>query len=318
MVVCSRRFYILAKSTIFHGFSRNEALFATLFLKVHPNAERWWFAREGFTFWPNRRFFMVSRDEALFATFYWKVDPNGKTWQFARESCTFLPNRRFSMLSRKIKHFLQLLAEKLTQTPTHGGLLEKVACFGQIDDFSCFFAKLSTFCNFLLKSWPKRRNIVVCSKKLHIFPKLAIFHGFSPNRALFATFCLKVHPNAETWWFAREDFTFWPNQRFFMLFCEMRHFFKLSYEKLTQTPKHGGLLEKVASFGQIDDFSCFSAKWGTFCNFFLKSLPKHRNVVVCSRRFYTLAKSTIVHGLSRNEALFAIFCWEVDPNGKTW
>ena len=45
------------------------------------------------------------------------------------------------MVFREIGHFLQLFAEKLTQTPKRGGLLKMVLQFGQIDDFSCFFAK---------------------------------------------------------------------------------------------------------------------------------------------------------------------------------
>ena len=43
------------------------------------------------------------------------------------------------MFIREMGQFLELFAEKFTQKPKHGGLLEKVASFGQIDDFSCFF-----------------------------------------------------------------------------------------------------------------------------------------------------------------------------------
>ena len=75
------------------------------------------------------------------------------------------------MLFLEIRQFLQLFAEKLTQTPKHGGLLEEGLSCGEIDDFSWFLEKWGTFCNFLLKSWPKRRELVVCSKKLHIFAK---------------------------------------------------------------------------------------------------------------------------------------------------
>ena len=95
---------------------------------------------------------------------------------------------------------------------------------------------------------------MVCSKKLHILVKSTIFHAFSRNGAVFATVCLKVDPNAETWWFAGEGFTVWPNRRFFMLFREMRHFLQLFAEKLTQTRRHRRLLEKLAHFGQIGDF----------------------------------------------------------------
>ena len=66
------------------------------------------------------------------------------------------------MLIREMGQFLELFAEKFTQKPKHGGFLEKVASFAQIDDFSFFFAKGGPFCNLLLKTLPKRRNMAVC------------------------------------------------------------------------------------------------------------------------------------------------------------
>ena len=81
----------------------------------------------------------------------------------------------------------------------------KVARFGQIDDFSCSFTKWATFCNFLLKSRQKRRNMVVSSKSCK----------------------------------------FRPNRWFFVIFHEMSHFFHLFAEKLTKTRKHGSLPEKL-------------------------------------------------------------------------
>ena len=47
--------------------------------------------------------------------------------------------------------------------------------------------------------------------------------------------------------------------------------------------KHGSLFEKLHSFGQIKDFSCFLTKWGTFCTFLLKSSWKCQDMVVCSK-----------------------------------
>ena len=225
-----------------------------------------------------------------------------------------------------------------------------------MDDFPYFFAKWGTFCNFLLKSWPRRGDIVVCSKNLHILAKSAIFmffceiknflqfllkswpkrwkmvvcskelnilakltisHAFSRSQDLLGTLSWKGDPNDERWWFARKTFTVLPNRRFLMLFCEIGLFLHFFAEKLTQTPTHGGLPENFESFGQIDDFPCFSAKWDTFCKFLLKSSPKRWNVVVCSRRFYILAKSTIFHAFSLNEAPFATFCWKDVPNVQT-
>ena len=43
----------------------------------------------------------------------------------------------------------------------------------------------------------------------------------------------------------------------FRAFHEMRHFLQLFAEKFIETPRHGTLFEKLASFGKIDDLSCF-------------------------------------------------------------
>ena len=183
------------------------------------------------------------------------------------------------MLSREVRHFLQLFAEKLNKTPNHGSLLEKVDTFGQIDDFSCFIAKWGTFCNFLPKSWPKRRIMVVCSKKLKHLAKWTFLRAFSRNEVPFATFRRKVDANAKN---------------------------------------HGSLLEKVQTFGQMDVFSCFFAKWGTFCNFPPKSWRKRQTMVVWSKKFKYLAKWTFYHALSRNQDFFPYFCRKVDPNPEPW
>ena len=112
--------------------------------------------------------------------------------------------------------------------------------------------------------------------------------------------------------------SFWPNGQFFVLFHEMRHFLQLFAKKLAKTSKHGSLVEKLQIFGQIDDFSCLLTKWGTFCNFLLKSSPKASRMVVCWKSWKFLAKSTIFRAFSRNEALFAILCWKVHQNSETW
>ena len=125
----------------------------------------------------------------------------------------------------------------------HGSLFEKLHSFGQIDDFSCFFTKWGTFCNFLLKSSWKCQNMVVCSKRCK----------------------------------------FWPNRWFFVLFHEMTHFLQLFPEKFIEMQRHGSLFEKLQSFDQIDDFSCFFTNWGTSCNLLLKSSSKRQNMVVFSK-----------------------------------
>ena len=294
-----------------------------------------------------------------FCNFFLRTWPKRRaTWWFAQKRSTILQNRRFFMLSCEMGLFLHFFAEKSTQTPKHGGFLEKVASFCQIDDFPCFSAKWGTFCNFLLKSLPKRRNVLVCSirfyilakstifswffakwgtfcmfllkswpkqhkvviysKKLDILAKSTIFHAFLENEALFGTFSCKVDPNTERSWFSRKTCKFWANQRFFMVFREIRQFYQLFADKLTQMAKRGSLLEKVAHLGQIDDSPCFFEKLSSFCNFLLKSWPKRRHMVVCSKKLQVLTKSTIFRTFSRNQALFATFSWKDDPNEETW
>ena len=139
---------------------------------------------------------------ALFATFRRKVRQNAETCQFVR----------------------------------------KMWSFGQIDDFSWFFTTTGTFCNFLLKSSSKQKNMPVFSKSVK----------------------------------------FWPNRWFFMASHEMRHLLQLFAEKFIKQ-KNMPVFQKVASFGQIDDFSWFFTKWGTFCNFLLKSWSKRKNMSVSSK-----------------------------------
>ena len=385
----------------------------------------------------------------------------------------FRPNRRFVVFFRKMRHFFPLLAEKFVKTPKHGGFFEKcpvlakstifrvfsrneelfasfgwnvrqnaktrwflrkVGSFGQIDDFSCFFAKWGTFCDFCVKSSSKRRNTMISTINLQLLPKSTIFLLFPRNEALFATFGWKVRQNAETRWFLRksckfceiDDFSrffakwgtlcnFWPkssskrrntvvssksvhflpNRRVVVFFREMRHSLQLLAERFVKTPKQGAFFEtlqdlakstifrvfsrnedlfatfgwkvrknaetrwflpKLGSFGQIDDFPCFFTKWGTFCHFWLKSSAKRQNTVVssksvqfwpnrpffvffreicnflrilaekvvktpkhcgCFEKLEVLAKSTIFRVSLRNEALFATFGWKVRENAET-
>ena len=202
-----------------------------------------------------------------------------------------------------MRHFLPLLAEKFVKTPKHGGFLGKVASFSQIDDFSPFSAEWGIFCHLWLKSSSKRRNTVVASK----------------------------------------SWKFWPYRRFFVFFREMRHFLQLLAEKFVKTPKHVGFFEKflvlakstifrvfsrneapfaffgwkvrqnaetwwflpkLGSFGQIDDFPCFFTKWGTFCNFWLKSSAKRQNAVVSSK----VSSLGQIDHFSCFSAKFATFC----------
>ena len=104
---------------------------------------------------------------------------------------------------------------------------------------------------------------------------------------------------------------FSPNRWFFVLFDEMRHFLQLFPEKFIEMQRHGSLLEKLQSFGEIDDFLCFFTNWATFCNLLLKSSSKQQNMVVCSKN----------HRFSQNFATFRpkyhIFAFRWTFSGKS-
>ena len=211
------------------------------------------------------------------------------------------------------QYFLQLFAEKLTKTPKHGSLFEKLLVLAKSMIFRAFSRNDSLFAQKFTKR-PKHGSLL---EKLLVLAKSMIFRAPSQNEPLFATFCWKVDKNAKTWWFPRrlaslgqiDDFSsfftkwatfsnfllkswpkrgkmvvgwkscnFWPNRWCFLLFHEMSHFLQLFAEKLTKTPKHGSFLEELQ----------------------------------------VLAKSMIFRAFSRNEPFSATFCWKVHRNVKTW
>ena len=120
---------VLAKWTIFHGFSRNEA---------------------------------------LFKSFCWKGDQNAKTCHFVRKVSSFSPNWWFFMVFHKMRNFLRLFSEKFIKREKHASFV----------------------------------------KKLILLAETMIFHAFSGNEALFATFSWKLDQNAKTWQFVRKVSTF--------------------------------------------------------------------------------------------------------------
>ena len=70
----------------------------------------------------------------------------------------------------------------------------------------------------------------------------------------------------------------------------MRHFLQLFPQKFIEMQSHGSFLEKLHSFGQMDDFSCFFTNWAIFCNLLLKSSSKHQNMVVCAKKLHSFCQ----------------------------
>ena len=132
------------------------------------------------------------------------------------------------------QYFLQLFAEKLTKTPKHGSLFEK----------------------------------------LLVLAKSMIFRAFSRNDSLFAQNFIEPNMVSKSCKFCKiDDFSFLQEKRHFLqLFSENRKDMVVLTWKSCK-------FRKV----EIDDFSCFFTKWGTVCNFFLKTSSKCQNMVVCSK-----------------------------------
>ena len=82
----------------------------------------------------------------------------------------------------------------------------------------CLICSDNTFYNFLLKSWQKRRNMVVSSK----------------------------------------SWKFRSSRWFFVIFHEMSHFLQLFAEKLTKMPKHGSFIEELQVLAKSMIFRAFS------------------------------------------------------------
>ena len=66
-----------------------------------------------------------SRKEALFKSFCWKGDQYAKTCQFVRKVSSFSPNRGFFVVFNEMKHVLNVFAENLIKTQKHATLFEK-------------------------------------------------------------------------------------------------------------------------------------------------------------------------------------------------
>ena len=229
----------LAKSMIFHGFSRNEALFATFCWKVHQNTKTCQFVRKVASFGQIDDFLWFFVKSGTFCNVLLKSSSKKKNMPVFLKSVKFWPNRLFFI---KMRHFLHLFPENLIKTQKHASLFEK----------------------------------------LHVLAKSMSFLGFSRNEALFKTFCLKVHENNETCEFVRKVASF-AQVEDFSWFSRNEALFATFWWKVDQNAKTCQFVRKVSPFGQIDDFSWFLTKWGPFFNFLLKNSSKCQNMVVCSK-----------------------------------
>ena len=70
-----------------------------------------------------------------------------------------------------------------------------------------------------------------------------------------------------------------------MVFNEMSHFLQLFFVKFIQTSKRDSLLEKCEVLAKSTILHGFSRNSPLFGNFFLKSSSKAQNVIVCLKSF---------------------------------
>ena len=340
---------VLAKSTIFRVFSRNEELFATFGWKVRQHPKTQWFLRKVASFGQIDNFSFFSAKFATFCEYWLKRSSKRRNTVVASKSLKFWPNRRFFVFFLEMRHFLRLLCEKFVKTPKHHGFFDKLATFAQMDDSSPFSTKWETFCHFWLKSSSERRNTVVSSKNLQVFAKSTICTLFSRNKALFATFAWKVRQNDETRWFLRksckfceiDDFSrffakwgtlfnfwpkssskrrntvvssksvhFWPNRRVVVFFREMRHSLQLLGERFVKTPKQRAFFETLQDLAKSTIYRVFSRNEDLFTTFGWK-VRQNAETRWFLPKVGSVAKSTIFRVFSRNEELFATFGWKV-------
>ena len=152
------------------------------------------------------------------------------------------------------QYFLQLFAEKLTKTPKHGSLFEKLLVLAKSMIFRAFSRNDSLFAQKFTKR-PKHGSLL---EKLLVLAKSMIFRA----------------PSQNMW--SRLDHH-WSNvhQQDHRSGCllkrfidKMSHFLQLFAEKLTKTPKHGSFLEKLQVLAKWTIFRSFSRNelpFATFC-----------------------------------------------------
>ena len=161
MIVCSTSSIVLAQSMISRAFSRNEAVFASFCHKVHRNVKTWYFFSKSCRFWRNRWFLVLFHEMRHFLQLLSeKLMKMPRCRSLLQKLQVLAKSMVFRVFSR-IEPLLEPFAERFIEKPKHGSLLEKMHSFGQIDEFSSFFTKSGSFWNFSLKSWSKRQNMVI-------------------------------------------------------------------------------------------------------------------------------------------------------------
>ena len=173
------------------------------------------------------------------------------------KSCKFLPNRRFFMLFHEMSNFFSFFFQKVDQNLETWQFAQKVKCFRQIHDFTCFLTIWATFCNFLPKSSSKRQNVIVFSKSWVFWGNLGFFMLFHEMKHFF-NFFPKSSSKPRNLIVCLKTWEVLPNRWFLILFHEMSHFLQLFSKKLIRTWKRDSLLERLQVLAISTIFHAFS------------------------------------------------------------
>ena len=112
------------------------------------------------------------------------------------------------MLFHELRHFLQLFPEKLIEMQRHGSWFKKLQSFCQIDDFSCFFTNLATFCNLLLETSSKHQKLLVRWKNHRFGQNYATFWNKLPCFGLSMNFSAKASKKLLNSWKSTKNHPF--------------------------------------------------------------------------------------------------------------
>ena len=154
-----------------------------------------------------------------------------------------------------------LFAENFIEMQRHASLFQKLQSFDQIDDFSCFFTKWGTFCNFFLKNWWKCKDMVLCSKSCKVLAKSMVFWTNYHVLVFRWTFQPKVEKSG---WIREKAGKMIDLAKTLQLFEQTTmslHFHQLFRKTLQKVPHFVKKNEK-SSFGQI--FATFRTNYHVF------------------------------------------------------
>ena len=136
---------VLAKSTIFHVFSRNVLpLLAEKFVETPKHGGFF----QNLDVLAKSTIFRVFSEMRSFCHFWLKSSSKRRNTVVSSKSCKFWPNRRFFVFFREMRHFLRLLAEKFVKTPKNGGFFEKLEVLAKSTIFRVFSRNEALFATF--------------------------------------------------------------------------------------------------------------------------------------------------------------------------